>query len=47
MRGNKRYLASKKMVSDFIIWLLLLVGVIFMAICPPIGMVCIGCVLLA
>ena len=47
MRGNRRYLVKKELVSDFAIWVLLLASVIFMAICPPIGLVLIGCVLIA
>ena len=45
MRANRRY--QKKLISDLTIWVLLLASVIFMAVCPPMGIVCIGCVLFA
>ena len=45
MRVSRRY--QNKALSDFVIWVLLLASVVFMAICPPIGLVCIGCILFA
>ena len=45
MRTNRRY--YKKVVSDVIIWVLLLGCVIFLAVCPPVSVVLMALVLRA
>ena len=47
MKEKTRSYTKRKHLADFMIWILLLAGVVFMAICPPIGFALIGCVLVA
>lgn len=47
MRENRHNFVSKRLVSDFTIWALLLAGVVFMGVCPPIGVALVAIVLCA